>query len=91
MFSDPDGYMGGVFSDKTGKITGYKLTGFTIGGEIKPTPESYVKLEGRMLQMDSNQQIFYTNGKPTSSRFEILVNAGVTFELLKRIATKGVQ
>ncbi len=91
VFADPDGYMSTIFIDNKGKKTGYKLWGVTAGAEIKPTPESYVRLEGRMLQMDQDQEIFYNDGKPQSSRMEIMINAGVTFDLLKRFGTRASQ
>ncbi len=88
MFNDPDGCLSGVVPGKTGKLSGLKLFGFTAGAEYKPTEESYVKLEGRLLQLDSDQEIFMTDGKPTSARFEVMVHAGITFELLKSLKTK---
>lgn len=78
-FSDPDGFMGGIIIDKQFKATGYKLTGITLGAEFKPTPETYLRLEGRSLQMDKNQEIFYWNDKAQSQRLEVLVNLGITF------------
>ncbi len=87
VFQDPDGWMSGVIKDYTGKLTGLKVWGVTVGAEYKPTDESYIRLEGRMLQMDKDQYIF-TNGDPKNSRFEIMVNAGVTFDLLRSVKTK---
>ncbi len=88
IFNDANGFLSGIRPDKTGKLTGYKIIGMTIGGECKPTPESYVKLEGRMLQADKDQEIFYNGGSATNVRFEIMINAGVTFDLLKRFGVK---
>jgi len=88
IFQDPDGYMSTTFTDYAGKQTGYKLWGVTAGLEFKPTEESYVKLEGRRLQMDQNQYIFNYNGYEYNYRYEIMINAGVTFDLLKSLRTK---
>jgi Putative beta-barrel porin-2, OmpL-like. bbp2 len=88
IFQDPDGWMSGVIKDYKGKATGLKLWGLTAGAEFKPTDESYVRLEGRMLKMDQDQYIFNYNGNAQNVRFEVMVNAGVTFDLLKRYATK---
>ena len=87
-FSDPDGYMSVLIADKTGKMTGYKVSGATLGCEFKPTDESYVRLEGRYLQMNKDQEIFYTNGTATSNRFEVMINAGITFDLLRNVRTR---
>ncbi len=78
-FNDPEGFMGGIFIDKQGRFTGYNLTGATLGGEYKPTENSYVRLEARQLQMDINQEIFNTNGVKTSSRLEVIFNIGISF------------
>ena len=88
IFSDPDGFMSTIITDLAGKKTGYKLTGCTLGTEYKPTEESYVRLEGRVLQMDNNQYIFYDNGSIYNHRYEIMINAGITFDLLKSVRTK---
>jgi hypothetical protein len=88
MFQDPEGWMSGVIKDATGKMTGLKCWGITAGMEYKPTDESYVKLEGRLLQMDKDQYIFMTDGNPQNARFEIMINAGVTFDLIKSLKTR---
>jgi len=88
IFNDPDGYMSTVISDRTGKLTGYKLTGLTLGAEYKPTKESYVRLEARAIKMNEDQYIFNYNGVHQNSRFEVMVNAGVTFDLVRTAITK---
>ena len=91
IFSDPDGYMSTTFIDNKGKATGYKLTGYTAGLEIKPTAESYVKVEGRYLQMDNSQYIFHYDNAPQNGRLEVIVNAGITFDILRKITTRIVE
>ncbi len=88
IFHDPNGCMSGVIQDATGKFTGYKVWGLTLGAEYKPTDESYVRVEGRVLKMQQDQYIFMTDNEAMNARFEIMVNAGVTFELLKRFGTR---
>ena len=88
VFEDPNGYMSTIFTDAVGNKTGYKLWGVTAGVEYKPTDESYIKLEGRRLQMDKNQYIFNYNGGLYNYRYEIMINAGVTFDLLKSFRTR---
>ena len=88
MFSDPEGYMSTTFLDNKGKATGYKLVGGTAGAEFKPTPESYIKLEGRFLQMDKDQYIYYYNSAPQNARLEVMLNAGITFDMLRKVTTR---
>ena len=79
MMSDHEGFLTGVIKDANNQLTGYKLTGATLGLELKPTENSYIRLEGRDLMMDNAQKIFYTDGKFTNSRYEAMVNIGMWF------------
>ncbi len=79
FFYDPQGFMSTVILDKQNKLTGYKLWGFTLGAEYKPTKNTYIRIEGRQLQMNRNQEIFYQNEKLSSQRFELSGNVGVSF------------
>ncbi|MCW3123448.1 MAG: hypothetical protein JWQ38_2940 [Flavipsychrobacter sp.] len=88
IFQDPDGYMSTLITDVKGKLTGYKLAGFTLGAEFKPTDESYIRLEGRTLMMDKDQYIFTYNNAPQNVRYEVMVHGGITFDILKSIKTK---
>ena len=88
VFSDPDGFMSTIIKDYSGKLTGYKVWGVTAGVEFKPTDESYIRIEGRRLQMDKDQYIFTSNGNLYNDRYEIMINAGVTFDLLKGVRTR---
>ncbi len=88
IFNDPDGIMTGVITDRTGKLTGYKLNGLTAGIEYKPVANAYIRLEGRKLQMDNDQNIFYDNGAKRNYRYEVMVNMGISFELINNILTK---
>jgi hypothetical protein len=88
VFQDPDGYMSKIIIDDAGKKTGYKLWGITAGLEYKPTDNSYIRLEGRRLQMDDNQAIFRDNGKSLTFRNELMVNMGVNFDILKGSETR---
>lgn len=55
--------------------------GVTLGGEFKPTANSYVRLEARELFLDSNKNKIFADlsGNPTSNRFEILASTGLWF------------
>ncbi len=79
VFHDPQGMMSGVILDNENKYTGYKLWGITVGAEYKPTENTYIRIEGRQLQMNTHQEIFYWNGKKRSNRMELLCNIGISF------------
>lgn len=79
IFKDPQGFMSAVILNKDNFYTGYKVRGYTLATEYKPTKNSYIKIEGRQLQMEKNQEIFNWNGKPASSRLELLCNIGISF------------
>ncbi|HTB06340.1 MAG TPA: outer membrane beta-barrel protein [Bacteroidia bacterium] len=78
-FNDPQGFLTGVIVNTENQATGYMLTGITLGMEYKPTENSYIRLEGRAIQMNDTQDIFYTNGQYTSGRGEVMLNMGVWF------------
>ena len=78
-FSDRDGFLTGKIIDATNMITGYIVSGATLGFEFKPMDNAYIRLEGRDLMMDANQKIFRTDGKNTNSRMEGMINIGVWF------------
>ena len=79
-FDDPNGFLSGVFADKTNTVTGLKIFGMTLGAEYKPSSNSYIRLEGRSLNADSKQEIFRQNHKNTNSRLEAMINIGFWFE-----------
>ena len=78
-FSDQDGFLTGVMVNSKGHSTGYISSGATVGMEYKPTENSFIRLEGRDLMMEADQQIFRTNGKNTNNRIEAMINIGVSF------------
>ncbi|QQS67805.1 MAG: outer membrane beta-barrel protein [Chlorobiota bacterium] len=78
-FEDPNGILSGVIIDSKNKSTGFKLFGLTAGVEYKPTDNSYLRIEGRQLIMDSDQKIFRVKNPLTNSRFEVLSNLGISF------------
>lgn len=79
IFNDPTGFLGGKFTDKTGKQTGYKLWGATFGIEYKASDNSYIRFEGRALQCNGNQTVFWWNSKAQNTRLETMIHVGVYF------------
>ena len=80
VFNDPDGIMSGIFVDSGGYYTGLQIGGLTLGAEYKPSDNSYLRLEARSLTADNAQKIFYSDGKYSNKRGEIMLNLGVWFE-----------
>jgi len=78
-FEDQSGILSGRIVDASNHFTGYVLGGATLGVEYKITADSYIRLEGRQLIMDREQEIFYTNGHYTNQRSEIMLHAGIWF------------
>jgi hypothetical protein len=79
FYNDRSGVLSGLIVDSGNHFTGYVLSGTTLGLEYKVTGNSYIRLEGRELMMDPAQKIFYSNGKFTSQRSEIMLHAGIWF------------
>lgn len=78
-FNDANGMLSGVIINAQNKATGYILSGYTAGAEWKPSENSYLRLEGRKIIMDKDQEIFWTNGKATNYRTEVMINMGIWF------------
>lgn len=78
-FNDPNGIMSTQLVDAKGISTGYKLWGVTAGLEIKPMDKLFIRLEGRQLEMDADQQIFRWKGENKNNRSEIMINMGISF------------
>ncbi len=78
-FHDPNGFMSGLIMNTDHEYTGLMSRGLTLGAEIKPTENSYLRIEGRQLQFDDKQEIFYWKGENKSSRLELSANVGVSF------------
>lgn len=78
-FKDDNGFMSGTITNSDGEETGLKLWGGTLGGQFKPTENSYVRAECRRIQMDSKQNIFHWNNHDVNNRMEFHVDFGITF------------
>ena len=79
LFNDANGMLTGKIADAQNKQTGYILTGETAGLEYKVSDNSYIRLEGRQIQMDKDQKIFRTDGAFTNVRTEVMLHCGVWF------------
>jgi hypothetical protein len=79
-FNDPDEILTGPEYNSNRELVGLNVNGATLGLEIKPRPNSYLRLEGRILRTaDSHEKIFVINDSPSRIREEIICSFGVWF------------
>lgn len=83
-FNDKNGILTGLFplaALSAGPYTyqGYEMNGETLGLEYKPTESSYIRLESRILNMQNDLPIFYSDGGYSTSRVEVMLNMGIWF------------
>lgn len=83
FFHDPAALMSPLITDVDSVHTGYKLWGFTAGGEYRPIKNAYIRLESRVLMLNAFEPIFRYDNGDRSYRFELMVNAGITLDVLK--------
>lgn len=80
-FFDKNGILSSTIVTRIGHTQGLIASSITAGGEIKPTDNSYLRLEGRYLWCDSQQHWFKNlNGNTTHERFSLLFTFGVSFQ-----------
>jgi hypothetical protein len=76
-FQDPEGFISGLFPTRL-DFSGLILTGYTLSTEYKPTSNSYLRLESRILQASNDLNIFESN--TSNSRLETTINLGFYFQ-----------
>lgn len=79
IFMDPDEILTGPVQNADHELVGIDIIGCTAGIEFKPIPNSYLRLESRILQTEKNETIFYYNGSYSNKRLEFIVGLGVWF------------
>ena len=79
VFQDPSGFISGVYTTTDFGINGLELYGLTLSAEYRPMELAYLRLEGRLLQVSENLEIF-DNGSPTNQRLEMMVTMGWEIE-----------
>lgn len=77
--TDKDEMLTGPIENENHQLIGLDLNGLTFGFEYKPIPNSYVRLEGRILQTASSEKIFLYKGSQRNQREEILLGIGLWF------------
>lgn len=62
--------------------------GLTAGVEYKPSSNTYMRLEGRMLSFDEGEnaegKVFNLGDEPSTSRMELMFNIGIMFDFLSK-------
>lgn len=77
-FVDRNEMLTGPVMNDSHTIVGPEILGFTHGYEYKPIPNSFVRVEMRVLS-NRDGQIFSLQGAPSALRYEILTGIGVWF------------
>jgi hypothetical protein len=89
IFNDENGFVSALIANKRGTFEGDKLWGVTAGAEFRPFENAYVRIEGRLLQMEDGEEIFKDeDGTPTGTRLEAMVTMGVSFDIIKKVFIK---
>lgn len=78
-FSDPDEILTGPVINENHELIGLDIAGLTLGGEYKPIPNSYFRIEGRTLHADETDHVFQFQKEPSNLRYEIIAGIGVWF------------
>lgn len=79
IFRDPNEILTGPVNNANHQLVGIDALGFNLGLEFKPMPNAYLRLEGRYLRLLNNETIFYTEGRYTNTRKEIVSALGFWF------------
>lgn len=78
-FSDPDEILTGPVINENHELTGLDILGATLGIEFKPIPNSFFRVEGRLIHTAASERIFYYNEKSLNQRYELIAGIGVWF------------
>jgi len=79
-FFDEYGILSPTIETRVGHTQGLIASSITAGGELKPTDQSYIRLEGRYLWCDTEQHRFKDlSGNMTHDRFSVLFTFGFSF------------
>ena len=78
-FQDRDEMLTGPIENQNHELVGLDILGTTAGIEYNPILNSYVRLEGRLLQTDKNETVFYPLQGDAHQRLELNIGMGVWF------------
>ncbi len=79
-FYDPDEMLTGPEYNQDHQLIGLQVSGGTVGAEFKPHPNTYIRLESRLLRTHGDdEKIFLLHGHSSRDRMETLLSVGVWF------------
>lgn len=79
IYEDPNEILTGPIVNPDHQLVGIDLVGGTLGFEFKPIPNSYFRVESRVLHTTANEKIFYFNNNYQNQRMEFIVGLGFWF------------
>ncbi|GGE26364.1 outer membrane beta-barrel protein [Psychroflexus planctonicus] len=80
IFRDENGFISGTTMNTAGDVTGFDLTGYTLGAEYRPASSTYLRAEVRHTSTQDDLEIFINDGDPTNNRFEVLFTLGLEID-----------
>jgi hypothetical protein len=80
LFRDRTGFISGTLFNSSGRPSGAKLTGWTLGGEYRPYSNAYLRAEGRYTAAADGLRPFPRKGSEVGWRWEVLLTFGVFLE-----------
>ena len=78
-FNDDNEILTGPVLNSNHQLVGINAIGFNLGIEYKPKANSFLRLEGRCLQLNNQENIFYNQGQYSNQRWEFVSAMGVWF------------
>lgn len=81
IFRDPQGFVSGSF-DFPAMNKGLDVYGLTLGASYKPSEQSYLRLESRMLRELEGMPLF-NNSSNSAARVEVMITLGAFFDELE--------
>lgn len=79
FYQDRDEVLTGPIENPAHQLVGINLLGGTVGVELKPISNAFLRLESRYLHTAGRGDIFYWNGSNLHYRLEIIAAMGVWF------------
>lgn len=82
IFEDEDGFISGLFPRQSMAPAGLKIYGLTLGGEYRPAPGAYLRMESRLLQTGEGLYTFHEGSTFYRQRWEVMLSMGIVLERL---------
>ncbi len=79
MFEDSNEMLTGPIENANHQLVGINTVGGTLGTELKPLPNTFLRVESRYLHASDRETIFYRQGRYYHHRWEGIAALGVWF------------